>query len=346
MSQVLFSMLYQTPILRILEDQLLPWILQDGMERFIVARPRLKHMRPQIGIDIIPKKLIGPRKGVRTYTVSGVSAVWPNTELLETHAPLLAFVLTGQADLHCGDYVMKVPERHAVFIPGDVPRWAGAESLKPLGDNPHRSSDHISFLENSGSLHIWFGHQRGNRYRSEAQGGLMVHGAGPLRLLKEIQLELEDGRFLYSEICRRLLELFLLTLIRDLKENRSVYSWELTAKDVLLADIRNPITEAQEYIREHLHEHLTQDKLARKVGLSRTLFIRRFREETGQTFNQFVTACRMTQAKVLLQTTQLPLTFVYQSLGYKSPVHFNTLFRKATNMLPSEFRTKKTACKK
>jgi AraC-like DNA-binding protein len=331
-----------TSILTIIETKLLPWVLQDGMERFIVAHPRLKQMKAKSGITLLPKEMKGPRKAVRVYTFSGAKAIWPNDELVETHAPLLTFVLAGQADLHCGDYILQVPERYAVFVPGDVPRWTGVESLKHLGDNPHRFCDQILFLENSGSLHVWLARNRGNhRSPLAADGGLMIHDTRLLRLLEDMQQGIMAQRFNRSEICRRLLELFLLTLQRDLKENQAVFSWELASNETIQADAHNPVSRAQQYIREHLHEHLTQDKVARLVRLSRTQFIRRFHEETGQTFNQFVTACRMEQAKVLLLSTNFPLTFIYLSLGYKSSVHFNALFRKAAGMLPSEFRCSK-----
>jgi hypothetical protein len=80
------------------------------LERFVVAQPRLKQMKAKSGITLLPKKMKGPRKAVRGYTLSGMSAVWPNDGLLETHAPLLTFVLAGQADLHCGPPPRPLPQ--------------------------------------------------------------------------------------------------------------------------------------------------------------------------------------------------------------------------------------------
>lgn len=312
------------------------------MERFIVARSRMKQMKPKSGIEISPKKLKGPRKTVRSYTFSGVSASWHNDELLETHTPMLMFVLAGQADLHCGDYILKVPEGYAVFIPGDVPRWTGVESLEHLGDNPHRFCDNISFLENRGSLFSWFSHQRGNYLcKLDADGNLMIFNARLLQLLEEMQQQITAPHANSDNICRRLLEIFLFTLQQDLRENRVMYPGKLTSGEILRTTKYDPIHEAQQYVREHLHERLTQDKVARLVHLSRTQFIRRFREESGETFNQFVTSCRLEHAKVLLQTTNFPLTFIFASVGYRSPVYFNTLFRKQVGMLPLEFRAQK-----
>lgn len=334
----------QSSVLNILETMLLPWVLQNGMERFIVACPRMKQMKRKSGIGLSAKKLMGPRKAVRTYTFSGISAQWPKDNLLETRAPMFNFVMKGQADLNCGDYILKLPEGYGLFIPGDVPRWTGETAISYLGDDPQRFSHTIHFVENSGSLHVWMGYQRGNKRSTDNQKRLLVHNADLLRLLDEMQCELQKRRRGSREICQRLLEVFLLTLIRDLHENHCVYSFE-QKEDILPNATYNSIDEAQKYIRSNLHEHLTQDSVARAVRLSRTQFIRRFREETGQTFNQYVTGCRIERAKVLLRTTNFPLTFVYGSLGYKSSTHFNALFRKSTGKLPKEYRAKEFSLK-
>lgn len=335
-----------TSILHILENQVLPWVLRDGLNRFLVAKAQLKQMSEYQGVSLIPKKIRGPRKGKRAYTFSNVSAVWPNDNLLETRAPMLTFVLRGQADLHCGDYIVKLPAGYCLFVPGDVPRWSGQTTLDYLGDDPHRFSQTIHFVENSGSLHVWMGHQIGNERGKDDKKRLFVHNFSLLKLLEDIQYELQKNRRSSQEIGQRLLEIFLLTLVRDLHEERWVYSFEHNTAETRTGQTYNFISEAQKYIQSNLHEHLTQDNVASAVRLSRTQFIRRFREETGQTFNQFVTECRMERAKVLLRTTDFPLTFIYTTLGYKSSTHFNALFRKKTGMLPREFRQKNTTLNK
>lgn len=335
-----------TSFLDIIETKLLPWILQDGMERFIVARSQMKQMKPKSGIQLLTKKLIGPRKAVRIYTFSGISATWPNDKLLETHAPMLSFVIKGQADLNCGDYILRLPEGYGLFIPGDVPRWTGETAISYLGNDPQRFSQTIHFVENSGSLHAWIAYQHGNKHSTDGQKRLLLHNAVLLRLLDDMQRELQKEKRGNREICKRLLEIFLMTIARDLHEDRCVYSFEQKAEGTLSNETYNSIAEAQKYIRSNLHEHLTQDSVARAVRLSRTQFIRRFREETGQTFNRFVTECRIERAKVLLRTTNFPLTFIYGSLGYKSSSHFNALFRKSIGKLPREFREEEFSSKR
>lgn len=105
-----------------------------------------------------------------------------------------------------------------------------------------------------------------------------------------------------------------------------------------MPDNYDPIALAQQYIREHLSESLTIDKVARHVRLSRTQFIKRFRQETAETFNAYLTRCRLEQARNMLENTDLTIRFISEFLGYGSDVHFYRLFLKHEGLTPSAYR--------
>jgi len=323
-------------------NELSPAVLPGGTLPLVVAKPRLQQMKRETHFPVFPRKLNGPRKAVRSFTFGGLSAKWPNDELIEAHAPMLMFVLAGVADYCCGDYMIQIPAGNAIFIPAGVPRRTGAASLEDIEDNPQRFCDNILFSEHCGSMQIWLNYDRGNHhYRSSNNEILMVHDTPLIRILEGMGEEAAAEREHYEKIIPKLLDIFLWTLQRALQEKKAVQPGRLTNKEISSADNYEPIPRAQQYIREHLDEQLTQDKIARLVRLSRTQFIRRFREETGQTFNKFVTACRLEQAKVLLQETDFTIHFIGKSLGFKSPAYLNTLFQKNMGMLPTEFRASK-----
>lgn len=326
----------------LVDAQLIPWITDKSPEHLVVALPRLRQMKTTTSLQLTPKKIKGPRKAVRTFTFNGMRALWPNDELLETNSCLLLFVLKGEADLNCGDYVVHVPQGNALFVPGRVPRWTGVENLEYLGDNPERYSEIIFFREVHGGLKVWLSTRQGNRLiRHDLNETLMIHSTRLIRLLEEIQEEVTTRRLHFEIMSWRLLELFLLTLQRDLQEDKAIYPARLDVGENPTPEGEAPILRAQQYVRDHLHEELTKELVARRVYLSRTQFISRFHTETGQTFNEFVTRCRIEQAKNLLEQTDFPLTFIRLSVGYKSPAYFYTVFRKHTGMLPSQYRSLK-----
>jgi len=319
-----------------------PAAWQSGAPPLIVARPHLKQMKTETSFPLFPRKLNGPRRAIRSINFSRISARWPNDELIETHTPMLMYVLAGVADYCCGDYMIQIPAGNAIFVPGGVPRRTGASSLGDIGNNSVRFCDNILFGERCGSLEIWLNHDRGNQhYRSGNNELLMINNARLLRLLEEIGDEANQARAHHKPIFHRLLEIFFWSLQRALEEKKAIHPGRLANQEMTAAGEYAPIPTAQQYIREHLDENLTQDKVAQITRLSRTQFIRRFREESGQTFNQFVTACRLEQAKVLLQETEFTINFIGESVGFNSPGYLNRLFRKEMGMLPSEYRTLK-----
>lgn len=322
--------------------ELSPDTWPGGAPPLTVARPHLKQMKRETHFSVFPRKLSGSRHAVRSVNFSRISARWPNDELIETHTPMLMFVLAGVADYCCGDYMIRIPAGNAIFVPAGVPRRTGAASLEDIGNNPQRFCDNILFGERCGSLEIWLNHDRGNHhYRSENSELLMINNARLLRLLEEMDDEIKAARAHHQPIITRLLEVFLWSVQRALQEQKAIQPGRLARRETVSSSDYAPISSAQQYIRQHLDENLTQDKVAQLVRLSRTQFIRRFREETGHTFNQFVTACRLEQAKVLLQETEFTIDFIRQSVGFKSPGYLNLLFRKEVGMLPSEFRISK-----
>jgi AraC-like DNA-binding protein len=296
-------------------------------------------MKTETRFPLFPRKLNGPRRAVRSVNFSRISAKWPKDELIETHTPMLMMVLAGVADYCCGDYMIQIPANNAIFVPAGVPRRTGAASLIDIGDNPQRFCDNILFGERCGSLEIWLNHDRGNHhYRSGNNELLMINNARLLRLLEEIDEEVKSARLFHEHIVRRLMEMFFWSLQRAVEENAAIQPGRLANQHTIAVNEYTSIPAAQQYIREHLGENLTQDKVAQVARLSRTQFIRRFREETGQTFNQFVTACRLEQAKVLLRETEFTVNFIGESVGFKSPGYLNLLFQKETGMLPSKYR--------
>lgn len=338
---ILSPMAGRNPIVDVIENQLLPQFETVEPDQLIVVRPDLQQMRQFAGLSLTSKKRQGPRTTFRSFTFNGTTAYWPNDELIETRAPILHFVLEGMAELKCCDYIMRVPQQRAVFTPAGISRWTGVRMGEFLGQNPNRFSNSILFHERCGSLEIWLNHDRGNQhYRSKPNEIMVMLNKRLIHLLEEIQNEVVEPRSESIPIACRLLEIFLLTLKRDLREEKAIFPGRLDTHSQPAIQAYDPIQEAQQYIRDHLHEPLTQEKVARQVRLARTQFIRRFREETGQTFNQFVTLCRMQQAQVLLENTDFPLTKIYEFLGYRSFAHFNKTFRNHTGMLPSAYRLK------
>lgn len=334
-------------ILDIIQHKLIPWVESSGLEQIIVARAKLKEMKRRGNFSFTPQKLLGPRVGVRSFTFNMTTAKWPRDHLLETQTSLLLFITSGKADLRLGDYWLHAAEGQGIFVPGDVPRKDGTQPYLHPKNRKTGSCSTINFSETRGLLCIWLNRSHGEIHEvSKNVTPIYLLDGRALQLLDQMHHHFVAAAPVGDAICLHLLKAFLLTLKDDLQAERFIQPGLLHNTQEKVFRDYDPVGQAQEYIRTHLHERLTLQNAARRVHLSRTQFALRFRQDTGQTFNQFVTTCRMEQAKVLLQETDYTLTFVSLSVGYRSLTYFNRIFSKHFGMPPQEFRNKKRSDKR
>lgn len=95
------------------------------------------------------------------------------------------------------------------------------------------------------------------------------------------------------------------------------------------------------YIGHNLHRPLSVPQLAAAAGLSQNYLARLFRAQTGMTIPRYVNTRRVTLAKLLLRTTDLPVKRIGVRIGCPDPQHLNKLFRSVAGVSPSEYRAGK-----
>jgi AraC-like DNA-binding protein len=81
-------------------------------------------------------------------------------------------------------------------------------------------------------------------------------------------------------------------------------------------------------------------EIAGACNLSRSYFIRAFRETTGQTPHQWLTAQRLERARALLKDVERPLADVAAACGFADQSHFTRVFSQHTGMPPGGWRKK------
>jgi len=100
----------------------------------------------------------------------------------------------------------------------------------------------------------------------------------------------------------------------------------------------------------YIHEHATaigaREDVASRFGLSLDTVSTRVRKFTGRAFTEFLHACRLEQARRLLETTELNISQVAARVGFRTPQHFSRVFRKFTGLSPARYRLQQRADKK
>lgn len=110
-------------------------------------------------------------------------------------------------------------------------------------------------------------------------------------------------------------------------------------------DLKNSIPEnstiflIKDYIsKNYMNETLSVKDISAHVFLSASYVCTFFKNETGQTLNQYLTEYRMEKAKQLLSDPRYKITDISSRVGYSDGNYFGKSFKKYTGVSPSEFR--------
>ena len=93
-----------------------------------------------------------------------------------------------------------------------------------------------------------------------------------------------------------------------------------------------------EYVRHHLSDPVSTEKIAEKLHFSRTWLSRKFHEETGISLSDFIRIKKTEEAQRLLRYTDKSLKEISVYLGYSSQSHFQTVFKKQLGVTPMQYR--------
>lgn len=96
--------------------------------------------------------------------------------------------------------------------------------------------------------------------------------------------------------------------------------------------------ETRRWTADHLSEALSLDELARHARMSTRTFTRRFREEVGQSPQQWLLQRRLDYARHLLEATDLSIAEVARTAGFGDPLLLRKHLRTYVGMTPSAYR--------
>ncbi len=102
---------------------------------------------------------------------------------------------------------------------------------------------------------------------------------------------------------------------------------------------RDLLTQAIGFINENYSEEsVSLDAVAREVNISPNYFSAMFSQEVGQTFVEYLTGKRISEAKQMLRKTEKRSSEIAFAVGYKDPHYFSFVFKKVLGCTPSEYR--------
>lgn len=340
------------PLLKSIKNKLLLWAQQRGMERAIIARPDERELaviqkQLPVGTTIERRPLKGRRisvKGPRDYANRSTrTAHWPEDAMQSRRISNLICVLSGQADLQIGNHLLHCQEGDLLFL---LPGTPFPDGSRPHLEGPRRGERHcdILWITSSGirnTLGCWICHSQGDQHFERPLESCLLVDQQSIRIYEALMQEVVLERARGNAICGYLLSAMLISMVESMEGGHFFqfsYQMEIEEKK---SNRDDPIQRAEEYIRGHLHKHLTINDVAQHVYLSRTQFTRLFREQTGKSFIDFLTECRLHEAQRLLNNSQWSVTMICQRVGV-TPSRLRSIFQQYMGMSPAEYRMQST----
>lgn len=100
----------------------------------------------------------------------------------------------------------------------------------------------------------------------------------------------------------------------------------------------DPMSDIARYTEAHYKEDLSLQQIAAKFYLSREYISRKFKQQFGLNWSEYLGRQRMNSAKLLLQNPSLRLAQVAEMVGYQDEKYFSKVFKKMEGMTPGEYR--------
>mgnify|MGYP000851228416 CR=1 FL=1 len=133
---------------------------------------------------------------------------------------------------------------------------------------------------------------------------------------------------------------YLITLLRNIQEDTLHKRMQITcqAKTYSLH-----VQKALSYLARNYNKPLTLESMARHLKINKCYFAAILKEETGETFSNTLNKIRVERSKELLKQENYSILDVALSVGFSNQNYFSTIFKRMTNMTPSEYRQKMEA---
>lgn len=149
-----------------------------------------------------------------------------------------------------------------------------------------------------------------------------------LAQLQQLQSELSEKAFGFTEAARALLTLLLIDTAR--MANSQVQKCSAQSRPLL--------TKVFRFIEANYRNAIGLQEVAKEVNLSPAYLTDLVRRETGRTVLNWIIERRMAEARHLLLETDLPVNQIAETVGYFDTGHFIRLFRRINGTTPQAWR--------
>lgn len=166
------------------------------------------------------------------------------------------------------------------------------------------------------------------------------------KLLMECHMwESDVGDDLSAALCQRYCDEILLFIIRcqryekNATHKKTIFDTERIENSLQESTISTEMENVALYMSNHFRETITLKKMAARSCMSESYFSKRFKQETGFGFKEYLNEIRIRNACTLLLTTHKSITEIASECGFMDSNYFGDAFKKKKNVSPRQYRT-------
>lgn len=247
---------------------------------------------------------------------------WPGyyTRRQGLNSYLIKYTLSGEGLLEYEGKAYSILPGQAFFI----------DCVRPQYYRPAPGADH---------WHILWVHFYGNSCRQYYRLFQQQNGNSPLvtlpakhepgGLLRQILKLFESGESSFSN------DVFSSSLVTSLMTQCILGA----GAPLELESLPDYVKSARSYLMDRYRERVTLDRLAEEVAVNKYYLQKQFKRYTGFSPNEFLLTTRISRAKEMLRTGDLPVGQIAGLVGMGNTSHFIATFRKLEGITPSVYRS-------
>lgn len=145
------------------------------------------------------------------------------------------------------------------------------------------------------------------------------------QLLEEVQTKQDH----YPLAAQNVLNILLIKIFR-----KNAFTVEKTVAQKLNKDIAY----VKNYIEQSFSEEITLDSLAKLSHINKYYLAHSFKTIIGVSPIEYLISIRIRESKILLKTTNYPISYISVIVGFSSQSFFSQSFKRVTTMTPSKYR--------
>lgn len=129
--------------------------------------------------------------------------------------------------------------------------------------------------------------------------------------------------------------------VKNLQYNMPMDFVKRVAQKKLPEGISKELYTYMQFISTHINEPITVDDIVEVSGKSRAYLFKKFKKELGMGIGEYLSYCRLREAKSLLRYTDKSISEISNYLCYSSQSHFQNSFKSQFQITPLVYRNKR-----